>query len=113
MDEGIDSVHLEGLKVEFGYDGQQDSKRGYRECRCPCRQITLLLLVSTHDKMGFTLHEPSVLVGLICEDPLAAKNLVSFCFGFIDDCPGLEHIEMFIDVFSHLVLELTLKMVTM
>ena len=63
--------------------------------------------------MGFALHEPSVLVSLICEDPLPAKNLVSFHFRFIDDCPGLEHIEMFIDVFSHLILELTLKLVTM
>ena len=113
MDESVDSIHLECLKIEFGYDGQQYSKRGCRKCGCPCWQITLPLLVPTHDQTHLALHEPSMLVSLVFEDPLTAKGLVSFGFGFIDNHPGFEHVDVLIYVLFHLVPELPLEVVAL
>jgi hypothetical protein len=42
-----------------------------------------------------------VFVGFIPEDPLISKNPVSFGFIFVDGCPGLENVDMFVDVVIH------------
>ena len=80
MDKDIDNVYLEGLKVEFGHNGQQDAKGGCYKCCCPCWQVTLFLLVPIYNKLGFALYKPSILVGLVYEDLLTTKNLMSFGF---------------------------------
>src|SRR5436190_2475399 len=59
--------------------------------------------------MSLALHKPSVLVGLVYKNPLAAEDLVSSGFRFIDHSPRFKHIEMLIDVSLHLVPELPLE----
>ena len=71
------------------------------------------MLVPIYNKTSLVLYKPFVLVGLIYKDLLAAKDLVSFSFQFVDNSLGLEYIKMLVNVFFHLFLELTLEIVTM
>jgi hypothetical protein len=54
-----------------------------------------------------------MLVGFVGENPLAAKNLMAFCLGFVDNRPRFEYVDMLVDVLFHLISEILLETVAL
>ena len=65
MYEGVDGIHLDGLKVEFRRDCHKGPEGGASECSHPCGKIISCLLIPAYYESCLAFLQISVLVCLV------------------------------------------------